>query len=133
MQTIRTPEKRAEFLSALAELGNVKEACVKAGIARNSAYLWRSSDVEFGADWDKHLAVGAETLEDEAIRRARDGWDEPVWHQGSMCGTVRKYSDTLLIFLLKGAKPDKYRERMEHTGKDGGSMQFTVTRAGKQA
>jgi hypothetical protein len=26
---------------------------------------------------------------------------------------VRKYSDTLLIFLLKGARPAKYRERQQ--------------------
>ena len=53
----------------------------------------------------------ADLLEEEARRRAHDGVDEPVWFQGVQCGTVRKYSDTLLIFLLKGAKPDKYRER----------------------
>lgn len=27
--------------------------------------------------------------------------------------TVRKYSDTLTIFLLKGAMPEKYRERQD--------------------
>lgn len=30
--------------------------------------------------------------------------------------TEHEYSDTLLIFLLKGAKPERYRERVEHTG-----------------
>ena len=28
-------------------------------------------------------------------------------------GTVREYSDTLLIFLLKGWKPEKYKDRRE--------------------
>ena len=29
---------------------------------------------------------------------------------------MRKYSDTLLIFLLKGLRPEKYKERMELKG-----------------
>jgi hypothetical protein len=34
--------------------------------------------------------------------------------KGAECGRVREYSDTLLIFLLKATKPEKYRERHEH-------------------
>ena len=33
-----------------------------------------------------------------------------------MGGTVQKYSDNLLMFLIKGAMPEKYRERYEITG-----------------
>jgi hypothetical protein len=40
-----------------------------------------------------------------------------VFYQGIQTATVRKYSDTLLIFLLKGRKPERYRERVEHSGK----------------
>jgi hypothetical protein len=56
-----------------------------------------------------------------------DGTLEPVFHQGQEVGQVRKYSDTLLIFLLKGRKPDTYRDNVsveqkgkvhhEHTGR----------------
>ncbi len=28
-------------------------------------------------------------------------------------GTIREYSDTLLIFLMKGAMPETYRERID--------------------
>lgn len=50
--------------------------------------------------------------------RALEGWEEPVFHLGVATGTIRKYSDTLTIFLLKGAKPEKYREnsRVELSG-----------------
>jgi hypothetical protein len=111
MRTIRTPEKRAAFLSALADCGNVADAARQAGIARNALYLWKRDDPAFAADWEAALAAGGDNLEEEAIRRARDGWDEPVWYQGKQVGTVRKYSDTLLIFLLKGLMPEKYAER----------------------
>ena len=39
-------------------------------------------------------------------------------------GTVREYSDTLLIFLLKGIMPNKYRDRVqtEHVGFGGSPL-----------
>ena len=48
----------------------------------------------------------------------------PVYYQGKEVGQIRKFSDTLLIFLLKGARPETYRERHEHTGKHGGPIQY---------
>ena len=57
-------------------------------------------------------------------------------HKGQTVATVRNYSDTLAIFLLKGGKPDKYRERTstELTGAGGGPVELTDTeRASKLA
>ena len=36
-----------------------------------------------------------------------------MFWQGQVVGAVRKYSDTLLIFLLKSRRPEIYRERAE--------------------
>ena len=36
--------------------------------------------------------------------------DEPRFYEGEVCGYVRKYSDTLLIFLLKARRPAKYQD-----------------------
>ena len=79
MRTIRTPEKRAAFLSALAECGNVADAARLAQVARNALYLWKKDDPDFAAEWEAALAAGGDNLEEEAIRRARDGWEEPVF------------------------------------------------------
>lgn len=49
-------------------------------------------------------------LEDEARRRAVDGVDEPVFQGGELVGHVRRYSDRLLEFLLRGRRPTVYRE-----------------------
>ena len=46
-----------------------------------------------------------------------------IYHQGEPIGTELVYSDSLMAVLLKGAKPDIYKERYEHTGKDGGPLQ----------
>src|SRR5262249_21583923 len=67
-----------------------------------------------------------EVLEAELRRRAVEGWLEPVYYRGKKVGDVRKFSDTCLIFALKGEKPEKYRERFEHAGKDGGPVMSLI-------
>lgn len=124
-RTIRTDKKRSGFLALLRDTGgNVTKACESAGIGRRSAYEWREADPEFAAEWDEAVEAGTEELEEEARRRAFSGVDEPVFYQGEVCGEVRKYSDTLLIFLLKGRRPEKYRENIkaELGGPDGGPV-----------
>lgn len=114
MRTIRTPKKRALFLDSLRETGgNVSKACELARVSRVAVYEWREADSLFATDWDAVVEAGTDDLEEEARRRALSGVDEPVFYQGEECGAIRKYSDTLLIFLLKGRKPEKYRERMQ--------------------
>jgi len=125
----RTAKKRQAFLAALAETANVLKSSEIARIARRTVYDWKSADSEFADAWERALDIGTDALEDEAVRRAHDGVDEPVFYQGKACGVVRKYSDTLLIFLLKGRRPEKYRDRPSHaTGvPDDGPVFFKVT------
>ena len=54
-----------------------------------------------------------ETLEHEAWRRARDGVAEPVYQHGKLVGTVQRFSDSLLMFLLRARRPDVYKERVD--------------------
>src|SRR5260221_6580371 len=111
-----TPKKHALFLAELAQAGNVTAAAKIAGFSRKAAYDYRTKDAAFAEEWDDALQQAADIMEQEARRRAADGWDEPVFHQGFVCGIVRKYSDTLLIFLLKGARPEKFRDNVKVTG-----------------
>lgn len=100
-----------KFLELLAETGHVVRSCELAGVSRTHAYRMRNSDPDFAALWDEALTLAVGTIEDEAHRRAVHGVDTPVYYKGEECGSVRKYSDTLLMFLLKAHKPEKYRER----------------------
>ena len=113
-----TPEKLTAFCAALADTCQVGKACKAVGSARQTAYEWRDEIPEFAAAWDRAMRVGVTALEDEAHRRGFEGVDEPVFHLGEQCATVRKYSDTLAIFLLKAHSPEKYREnsKMELAG-----------------
>lgn len=106
------------MLAALSETGNVSKAAQAAKVNRPSHYEWIKSDPAYADAVADAMDAAADKLEEEARRRAHDGFDEPVYYQGEVCGTVRKYSDTLLIFLLKGARPDKYRERTSITVED---------------
>jgi hypothetical protein len=47
-----------------------------------------------------------------------DGWDEPVYYRGAVVGQVRKYDSTLLIFLLKARRPERFRDTVavQHSG-----------------
>lgn len=118
-----TPEKewQKKFIQRLCQTGNVTAACKRAKITRQNAYLTRDADAVFKKAWDEALEIATENLELEARRRAEVGVLEPIYYKGDMVGTIRKYSDTLMIFLLKAHAPEKYRDnqRIEHTGAGG--------------
>ncbi len=112
----------------LAETANVRAAAVKTKIARGTWYDLRARDAEFKALWDQAVELGTEALEDEAVRRAHQGTEKPVFYQGKRCGSIQEYSDTLLIFLLKARRPEKYRDNssVEISGKGGAPIEVAT-------
>lgn len=103
-----TAKKKSAIIRSF-ELGNsVSMACRSARLGRTTYYRWRQDDREFALACEAAIETGTDRLEDEAKRRAmgKDG------------------SDTLLIFLLKARRPDKYKDRVsnEHTGPRGGPI-----------
>ena len=114
---ISHPKKRA-FLTAYGQTGNKSLAAKMAGIVKQTIYTrqWRG-DPEFQEALKRARVMAADVLEAEAHRRAVEGWEEPVgWYKGQPGGVIRRFSDTLLIFTLKGLLPDRYRERVDVRG-----------------
>ena len=105
--------KRQRFLKALARTGNVTAACGMARLPRETAYFWRSRDPDFSLAWDEALERGLDALEDEAMRRAKDGVPEPVFYQGRVVGETRRYSDVLAMFILKSKRREVWGERQQ--------------------
>lgn len=116
MDEFGQPKKRA-FLAAYAQVGNVTQAAELADVARSSHYEWMK-DPAYAEAFKAAEEQAGDRLEQEARRRAVQGVEKPVYQGGKQVGVVREYSDTLLIFLLKGARPEKYKDRVhqEHTG-----------------
>lgn len=108
-----TAEKKAAFLQALEGSLNVGHAARLALIGRRTAYTWREEDEAFAAAWDAALETAIDALEQTLYERAMR-------------------SDTVAaIFLLKGNRGGKYRERHELTGKDGGPLVTVVLKEGE--
>lgn len=143
-----TPLQKA-FIAAYRVRGSILEAAKAAEMDRVLHYRWLHVSPHYAEKFSEAKEAVAELLEDEAIRRAYEGWDEPVKYQGEFTYpeeldpetkeirrvpgapplAIRKYSDTLLQFLLKAMKPEKYRERYsaELTGKDGAPLALDNT------
>ena len=122
--------KQEAFFRAYEKHGTITHSAREAGIDPSYHYKWLEIDDTYPERFKEAHRRAVDSLEREARRRAIEGVEEPTgWYKGEPGGFVKKYSDTLLIFLLKGALPDKYKDRHEHTGKDGGpiEVQSTVT------
>lgn len=139
-------DKRPAFLKAYTATASITRAAELVKIDRGAHYEWLN-EKQYAADFKAAQIQAAQALEDEAVRRAHEGTLEPVIYQGRQMyepvigddgkpieredGTyvtrpsyVRKFSDALLTFLLKGFKPEKFKERVqaEHSGPGGGPI-----------
>jgi hypothetical protein len=104
-----TPDWAPVFLEALTEGESITGAAASAGVHVTLVYRRRREEEAFRNAWREAANIGTELLEEEAARRAYHGTERPVFHQGRQCGTVREYSDVLLMFLLKKRDPT-YRD-----------------------
>jgi hypothetical protein len=126
----RTKEERqAQFLSQLEEVASISRACKKSKVPRRTVYDWITDDAEFLPRYEASKKIAIEALEDEAIRRAHEGVLKPVFQGGIKVGTIREFSDTLLIFMLKGKAPETYREKFSGTisNPDGTPLDLRIT------
>jgi hypothetical protein len=126
----RTNQKiQQEFLTAYEDTGNVTVACKKVKLPRRTFYNWIANDTAFKTAFDESNQIAVGLLEDEAHRRAVDGVKEGVFYKGRRVAYQQKYSDTLLIVLLKAHAPERYKDRTstELTGKDGKPIKTEVT------
>ncbi len=118
-----TPGLKAAFLEALGRLGTVTAAAEGVGVCRGHAYELRRSDPLFAEGFAQALEEAADRLEEEARRRAVEGVEHPIIHGGKRVLdddgqplSIRRYSDGLLLALLKARRPLLFRERLNPDG-----------------
>ena len=115
------------FLAAYPLTATIQGAADAADINRCMHYEWLRTSPDYKAAFSEAVDEAAEKLEDAARHRAVEGLKryrftkngDPIRHP--VTGEPyyeHAYSDVLLIFLLKGLRPDKYREnlRVENAG-----------------
>ena len=114
------PGRKRGFLEAYARCGVITEAAEIANIAREQHYSWLRDDPQYKADFEHAQQRAADSLESELFRRVREGVEEQVEDFDGKTKVTRRFSDTLLIFAMKGQKPEKYRDQwkgeLTHTG-----------------
>src|SRR5690554_308439 len=125
-------QRKAVYLEMFREFGNHRVCSKFTGIARSMVREWKKSDPDFAIALDDAWQDAVDTAELEAWRRAVHGTlEETVTEKQTSEGDheltvkrTRHYSDSLLQFILRGGKPERYRERHEISGPDGGPMEI---------
>jgi len=129
-KTEAAKKKRQDaFLAEYRQCATITHAAAIALISRQRHYKWLEKDSTYAEAFEEAKVEATDALVSEARRRAIQGIEEPVIYQGKLSTSsdgkplvIRKYSDVLLIFLLKGALPEVYRERHELTGGGGAPL-----------
>jgi hypothetical protein len=119
-----TKKRKKEFLLKLEATASITRACKLSKVPRRTVYDWIDADEEFVVALERSKKIAVDALEDEAVRRGHEGTLKPVYHCGKVVGKIREYSDSLLIMLMKGGMPDKYKDRFagELSGQGGGPI-----------
>lgn len=109
------------FLENYKRCGFVTVAAEASGIHHRRHYEWLA-DPEYRKQFEDAEDIAMEQALAEVRRRGVEGWEEPVIYQGALCYpeakdgkpapkplTIRKYDSNLLMFLVKGKRPE-YRD-----------------------
>jgi hypothetical protein len=110
-----TSERQERFLKALANTGSVTAAIAVANTSRTRVYELRKADPSFASAWEEAEEIATDRLEEEARRRAVEGVAEPLVSAGKLVRdddgqpiAIRRYSDNLLLALLKAHRPPRH-------------------------
>ena len=87
--------KKRAFLSAFSRCGSISAAAKRAKIDRRTHYNWLKEDPWYVEAYKQSVQQAGDALEDKLNELAHDG------------------NVTAAIFLLKGLRPNKYRERSQ--------------------
>lgn len=128
------------FLEHYLQHGSTGGSAYAAGVTTPTIYRWRRKDPDFAREFEVVKSLLSERLEDIAYDRAV-GITVPVYDKkGEEIGSTTQHSDSLLMFLLRGANPGKYNQASKVTASmrdnNGSEMSITwydVVRAAEEA
>ena len=124
-------KKREQFLTLLSETNNVTKSAKTVGVTYQFIQKLVKHDPIFAEQFDEALEIATDNLEEALYNRGLHGTEKGIYFQGEKIDTVREFSDTAAIFLLKGLRPERYRDKssVEITGKDGGPVELSEVKS----
>ena len=115
-----TSGRKSAFLEALRNTGSIRAAARLASPGRmngegphSTFRMAMKRDPLFAAAAQEAQDDALGSLEAEAMRRARDGYQRPVYQKGELVGYDTVYSDQMLLTLLRARAPETYSERRD--------------------
>lgn len=100
---VKPVKKMETFIKLLEESGNITLSAKSAKVSTPTLYYYRESDEEFRLSWEIAMERWSDKMESEAFSLIGEQFKEKDY----------KSNPALLIFLLKGAKPNKYQEHVQ--------------------
>jgi hypothetical protein len=128
------------FLREFSNCGIIRWAAERAGIGRQTHYDWMKQE-EYRVAFDAAEQDAWDMLEQSAWDQSTKGIPDLVLYKGEPVRDPeypnadppvylfkRTYSPQLLMFLLRGARPEKYRDNMklEHAGEINGGYVMVI-------
>lgn len=119
--------RQTAFLKAYTVSGVVTKSAEAAGIHLYTHYHWLQTDPDYVKEFEAAREANLDSLEAEAIRRARDGVERIKFHMGKpikykdpktgklVIYVEHEYSDRLLQFLLESKRPEVFGKKIEET------------------
>lgn len=104
---------RIVYLESLERTGMVGLSAKACGVTHRQINRVFKKDEAFAEACQEALCAYRDRIEAEAHRRAVEGVEKGVWYRGARVGTEQEYSDSLMQTLLKGNRPEKYRDRLD--------------------
>ena len=106
-------EAKRVFLRLFEQYGQKALAAEGAGVTLRQVATQLKEDAAFAERVEAALERFRDRLEVEAHRRATEGVEEPVYQRGALVGTVTRYSDSLLLALLRRHRKVEYSDKAE--------------------
>ena len=96
------------FLARYRDCCNIRMACDAVGIHRNAVTEARKRDPVFNRDFLEARQDAIDTLEARAREGALLGFEKPILYQGQITGTYREIDPTMIKFLLRSYRPERF-------------------------
>ena len=98
------------FLVALETSGVISHAAKSVGVGRRTVYDHLKTDAAFRGRCADALETAADNFEMEAMRRAMEGEQQPLYYKGKVVGHITRKNDAMLMYVLRNMRQWQHRE-----------------------